>query len=238
MFSIALLGAFVSGLSLCNQHTIVFYLFPISLSILFIFYELGLSSWRLLASLAGAFFLGLLPYLYLVVASITPKIGSWGDMTSWNGFLTELLRKEYGTFRLFSGSGHTNRGTMFLYGLFQFFYGTFTVRPCTECDSRILLALESYLHASEHQWCSKMLLRPDVKKRSVFTICGGSSAFSSPASGSMSCVFTILPTYLYRATPCLHAFSSSSVATQVFKSGFGCKDSSFLPFSSELVFIF
>jgi len=49
------------------------------------------------------FVAGLLPYLYLVWASQHPPVYSWGDQSYWNGFWTHFLRKEYGTFRLWSG---------------------------------------------------------------------------------------------------------------------------------------
>lgn len=85
VYSIALIGAFVGGLSLCNQHTIIFYLLPIILSILGILFKTSQLTTKRFLQLASLFLLGLLPYLYLVIASFFPKIGNWGDMRTWKG---------------------------------------------------------------------------------------------------------------------------------------------------------
>ena len=34
-------------------------------------------------------------------ASTSPKFGSWGDCTTWEGFVRHVLRSEYGTWRCF-----------------------------------------------------------------------------------------------------------------------------------------
>ncbi|KAK8815763.1 hypothetical protein WA538_004887 [Blastocystis sp. DL] len=123
LFPIALKGAFVAALSLGNQHTIVFYLIPIILAIfltLLLSRELSFTRFLLLAA---AFLAGCLPYLHLVIASFTPRKGNWGDMTTWTGFLHHVLRKDYGTFQLFSGDDHAQRGEMFFWGLVSFFKG-------------------------------------------------------------------------------------------------------------------
>ena len=55
--------------------------------------------------LKGALFgiVGLSPYLYLPVSSyLNVARWTWGDQTSIGGFLTHLLRREYGTFDLVS----------------------------------------------------------------------------------------------------------------------------------------
>mgnify|MGYP006958024078 FL=1 len=70
---------------MCNQHTIVFYLVPIIVTIfviLLIEHELSLRRFFMLSLI---FLVGLLPYLYLVISSFTPRKGNWGDMTTWNG---------------------------------------------------------------------------------------------------------------------------------------------------------
>ena len=100
---IALVGAFLSGLALTNQHTAVFYVAPI------VTYVLLCDRGRLLRpaplmQLTVCFLCGLLPYAYLPVASLRGLPGSWGDTASLDGFLTHLLRREYGTLQLFSGS--------------------------------------------------------------------------------------------------------------------------------------
>lgn len=103
-----LLGATVCGLAACNQHTSVFYLAP---CILFVAtfrnghspqFTTFFRTYHLPAAAVG-FALGLLPYAYLPLASPKGLPGSWGDTASMHGFLTHVLRREYGTFRLFSG---------------------------------------------------------------------------------------------------------------------------------------
>ena len=140
MYPIALIGSFTAGLSMSNQQTILFYLIPIILSIfvtLLRAHELSLYRFLLLA--------GLLPYAYLVVASVFPKIGNWGDMRSLQGslltspsplgFLSELLRSEYGTFQLFSGDNRAQKGEMFLNGLWRFAQGLWQVRAVALCHA-------------------------------------------------------------------------------------------------------
>jgi len=93
-------GAFAVGLALSNQHTAVFFGAPFAL-------------WALLAGrtallrpaplllLAAAGLAGLSPYLYLVArGGESAAWGSWGETSTVRGFLTHVLRLEYGTFRL------------------------------------------------------------------------------------------------------------------------------------------
>ena len=81
----------VAGLSLCNQHTIVFYLAPIILVIFSFLWKSKELSVKRIGILAGMFFLGLSPYIYLVISSHYPRKGNWGDMTSWKGNLLFFL---------------------------------------------------------------------------------------------------------------------------------------------------
>ena len=108
-FWIAKLGALVCGLALCNQHTIVLYEVPL------IMYMAFLLRPRLIAKpvntclwLGGAFFLGLSPYFYLYIAGMSPKHGSWGHLSTISGFVHHFLRRDYGTFKLFSGEQGRN----------------------------------------------------------------------------------------------------------------------------------
>jgi hypothetical protein len=56
-----------------------------------------------------SFIAGLLPYAYLPIAAIyNEKGGSWGHVSTFSGFLQHVLRKDYGTFRLFSGASGRN----------------------------------------------------------------------------------------------------------------------------------
>ena len=137
----AIVGAFISGLGLCNQHSLIFFVVPLGLVVL------GWSSCHVpavvpgadtdthtgakggifpcvastLASLAMycalAFFVGL--SLYLVYLPIgTGKRGAWGDGTTVVGFLTHVFRREYGTFMLhpdmISDEGTLERSRLYL----------------------------------------------------------------------------------------------------------------------------
>jgi hypothetical protein len=60
-------------------------------------------------SIGLAFFLGLLPYAYLpIIGTLSPKHGSWGHVSTMEGFLHHFLRRDYGTFKLFSGEQGRN----------------------------------------------------------------------------------------------------------------------------------
>jgi hypothetical protein len=62
-----------------------------------------------LVILSVCFLAGLLPYAYLPIAgSVAPKPGSWGQVDTLSGFLHHILRKDYGTFQLFSGEQGKN----------------------------------------------------------------------------------------------------------------------------------
>jgi hypothetical protein len=95
----ALWGAFVVGLGLSNHHTIVFTAVPLAA------WVLG-SGWRDLLrpgplfGLSAALAAGLLPYLYLPLAARHHAVVSWGAADTWSGFLTHVLRRDYGTFQL------------------------------------------------------------------------------------------------------------------------------------------
>ena len=92
------LTAFVVGLGLTNHHTLVFLGAPLLAALALL--ERKTLSIRGAALAALAFAAGLLPYLYLPWAAAAHPPLAWGDPTTWRGFLTHLLRREYGTFRL------------------------------------------------------------------------------------------------------------------------------------------
>jgi len=92
-------GALVFGLGLSNHHTILFTATPLALWVL----------WRgraellrpgVLLGLVTLLLLGLLPYLYLPIATRHHAVVTWGAADTWPGFLTHVLRREYGTFQL------------------------------------------------------------------------------------------------------------------------------------------
>jgi hypothetical protein len=102
----ALWGAFVCGLAMCNQHTQI--LFQIPLFVFVFWSSRATMTIRYFFQLAASYFAGLIPYLYLPVASIYfPKRGAWGDMSSWMGFFRHMRRADYGTFQLYSRNDDT-----------------------------------------------------------------------------------------------------------------------------------
>ncbi|NXN50431.1 TM260 protein, partial [Rynchops niger] len=117
---ISKLGAFCCGLSLCNQHTIVLYIaciVPWVLSRLFRKTELSLGH---LLKLGLCFLAGLLPYLYLPASSYLNRARwTWGDQTTFQGFLTHFLREEYGTFNLAKSETGSSMREMLVFQLTQ-----------------------------------------------------------------------------------------------------------------------
>ena len=121
-------GAFISGLGISNQHTIVLFLLIFISWILLIeyyFFSINKSTssriiginkstssfvidsiWssKNFSILLGWFLLGLSPYIYLFISySYSSTIRTWGQ-NGLTGFLTHFLRKEYGTFSLAKSS--------------------------------------------------------------------------------------------------------------------------------------
>uniref|UniRef100_A0A8C0G6I6 Transmembrane protein 260 n=1 Tax=Chelonoidis abingdonii TaxID=106734 RepID=A0A8C0G6I6_CHEAB len=104
---ISKVGAFCCGLSLCNQHTIVLYVLCIVLWVLFQLFKGKELSFGHLLKLGLCFLAGLLPYLYLPASSYLNRARwTWGDQTTFQGFLTHFLREEYGTFSLVNSVTH------------------------------------------------------------------------------------------------------------------------------------
>lgn len=102
---VAYLGAFICGIALCNQHTIVLFEAPLILWMLFLLRTHILKHPAVFVNLSACFIIGLLPYAYLpIAATIAPKQGSWGHVSTLQGFLHHILRRDYGTFQLFSGA--------------------------------------------------------------------------------------------------------------------------------------
>jgi hypothetical protein len=91
-------GAFVLGLGLSNHQTVVFTGVPVVAWALATHRDLW--NLRALGGLVGAGALGLLPYLCLPILASHHAFVSWGAADTWDGFVTHVLRREYGTFRL------------------------------------------------------------------------------------------------------------------------------------------
>jgi len=103
--SLVILGAFLCGLALCNQHTAILFEVPLIVYIIFLIRRVLYEKPVYVLYLGAAFFAGIAPYAILPYAAHTkPNHGSWGDVSSIDGFLHHFLRKDYGTFQLFSGN--------------------------------------------------------------------------------------------------------------------------------------
>jgi hypothetical protein len=89
---IVVIGAFVCGLSLTNQHTSILLIIPV---VAYVFRQSSIFSRpRLLTASALAFLSGLSPYIALpILAIVRPHAGSWGSVTHLSGFIHHLLRR-------------------------------------------------------------------------------------------------------------------------------------------------
>jgi Protein of unknown function (DUF2723) len=112
---VAMVGAFLFGLGMSNHHTVLFTAVPLAAWVLWRGRKDLLRSGPLVG-LGTAFALGLLPYLYLPIATRHHAVVSWGAADTWQGFLTHLLRREYGTFQLaptgIAGAGASSGETL------------------------------------------------------------------------------------------------------------------------------
>ncbi|XP_041352364.1 transmembrane protein 260-like [Gigantopelta aegis] len=106
---IALLGSFTCGLCLCNQHTSVIYIACLVPWVFSMLYKSQTLTWTLFIKLCLCFVAGLTPYVYIPLsAHANVARWTWGDQRTFPGFVTHLLREEYGTFQLLKDhSGQT-----------------------------------------------------------------------------------------------------------------------------------
>jgi len=106
--------SFASGLAMTNHHTYVFVGAPLVLRSLWVARrQLGAKG---VAITVGFAVLGLLPYLYLPLASASNAAVSWGAPSTLDGFLGHVFRRNYGTFSMghaSSGGAFTEEGTFF-----------------------------------------------------------------------------------------------------------------------------
>lgn len=98
--STALVGAFVCGLAMTNQHTTVLYVGPTVLVVTFFLWRGRHLNFQSIVGLSRCLVLGMSPYIYLPISASFKGQDSWGDQRSLSGFLHHFLRREYGTFQL------------------------------------------------------------------------------------------------------------------------------------------
>jgi len=108
---IAYLSAFLCGLGLTNQHTLVLIVAPFAFWIMFIAGRDQLWSMKHVSNLSICALSGLSPYLFLFVSPRLNKVKySWGNTSTIGGFITHFLRSEYGTLQLYSGDDGNSVG--------------------------------------------------------------------------------------------------------------------------------
>ena len=95
-------SALTAGLAMCNQHTMVLFLLPIIGWVLIVLAVRRELTFARFLGLAVVFFVGLVPYAHLAWASTyNLQRGSWGDLSTLDGFIRHIRRADYGTFRLY-----------------------------------------------------------------------------------------------------------------------------------------
>jgi len=106
-------GALWMGMGLANHHTLILFALPFLIgTVTKYFKEFKNISFVVKLVLVGA--LGMSPYLYFPIASNSPSILNWGDQSTASGFLTHLLRRDYGTFQL---STHPVEDDFYFFGV-------------------------------------------------------------------------------------------------------------------------
>jgi len=103
-------SACVFGLGLANHYVLALLAGP-ALVLQVLVGERRILTGQMLLRLALAFLVGLVPYVYLLIA---PRFGSaitWGDTATLQGFLDHVLRREYGALQLAESSSSTIQDT-------------------------------------------------------------------------------------------------------------------------------
>src|SRR5438552_1716272 len=93
-------AAFIAGLALTNQHTIVL-LGPAVCFLLWRHRAILLARPRIVIVCAAAFLVGLVPYAYVPWAAARHPAHNWGGVSSFSDFIALVTRREaYSSFRL------------------------------------------------------------------------------------------------------------------------------------------
>lgn len=90
-----LLGAYIAGLAASN-HTTALMMVPIAIGFALVHRPRYLRNPMAWVSGVAAFFAGLLPYLYLPLASRRDPWMDWGNPETWTGFWRTVTRQQYG----------------------------------------------------------------------------------------------------------------------------------------------
>mmetsp|Transcript_21880 Transcript_21880/g.41176 ORF Transcript_21880/g.41176 Transcript_21880/m.41176 type:complete len:773 (-) Transcript_21880:59-2377(-) len=106
-------GAFLSGLSLTNQHTSILFIVPSITYLIYIAELLHFNNRRKLLICAGLFLVGFSSYVTMPIFAVyKPHLGAWGDVKSLGGWMNHFRRADYGTFQLFSGDAAKSEGNI------------------------------------------------------------------------------------------------------------------------------
>ena len=110
-------AAFVAGLSLTNQQTIIFFILPISVWFVWMNRHNPRHA-RIILKCFLLFLAGLLPYIYLPIAASSHPALNWGQTNTILGFFRHVIRAEYGTFNLNSDRAADLKSTLSNLGTF------------------------------------------------------------------------------------------------------------------------
>ena len=108
------LGAALCGAALTNQHTAILLDVPVAIWVVYKSNLLHRSRRSVLLKAALSFLIPIITFYATVpyFAITRPHRGSWGDVTSIGGFVHHFLRKDYGTFQLYSGNDDESESLM------------------------------------------------------------------------------------------------------------------------------
>ena len=108
------LGAALCGAALTNQHTAILLDVPVAIWVVCKSNLLHGSRRSVLFKAALSFLVPIMIFYATVpyFAITRPHRGSWGDVTSIAGFVHHFLRRDYGTFQLYSGNDDGSESVM------------------------------------------------------------------------------------------------------------------------------
>jgi len=155
-------GSFFCGLALSNQHTSALFIFVLVPWVALELFKQEKLNVMVLLVLSANFVAGLSPYLYLLYSSSEVKEGSWGDMTTFEGFKRHVLREEYGTLKLAPRRPDDNSETPLRRLAIWFFDFTFQVTPVFSLLSLLGVALANFRPSSFQSKADKTEIENDT----------------------------------------------------------------------------